>query len=74
MGNAFAQLPDVWLPQVFIQFGLSKQHDLQQFMLLSFKIGEQADFLQRGNRHALGFLHKHDDLALLAMALDQIVV
>ena len=74
MGNAFAKLPDILLAQILIQLRLSEQHDLQQFIVLRFQVGEQADFLQRGNRHPLRFLHEDHNLSLLAVAFHQIFV
>src|SRR4029077_17463060 len=42
VGGALAQLPYLGLAQVFIQFGLAEQHDLQQFVLLGLEVGKQS--------------------------------
>ena len=47
MCNAFAQLPNVLFSKVPIQFGLSEQNNLEQFMLLGFKVGKQSDLFER---------------------------
>ena len=42
-----------------VQFGLAKQHDLQQLVGCGFQIGQQAQEFQVVERDALRFLDKH---------------
>ena len=59
LGDAFAQLPNLRLAQVFVQFGLTEQHDLQQLVLLGLEVGKQPDLFQGRDRHALRLFHEH---------------
>mgnify|MGYP003348550861 CR=1 FL=1 len=54
--------------------GLAEQNDLQQFAVGRFKIGQQADFLEGRDRHALRFFDEHDDLFACRMTFEQMRV
>ena len=72
VSDAFFELADPILTQVVIKFGLAEQHDLQQLVGLGFQVGQQADFLQRGDRHALRFLDEQHHAFAFSVALQQI--
>ena len=74
MRDPLAQLADLRLAQIFVQFRLPEEQYLEQLVLLRLEIRKQPDLLQGRDRHALGFLHEHDDLALLAVSLEQVGV
>lgn len=46
VGDAFLELTHLRQSQVFVQFGLAEQDDLQQLVVGGFQVGQQADFFQ----------------------------
>ena len=50
---------------MLIQFGLTKQHDLDQLFMTGFKIGQQPNLFQGFHRHGMRFVdQRHDPLAV----------
>lgn len=74
MRDPVLELPDFRLPQVVVEFGLAEERHLQQFVVFGVDIGQQPDFFQRGDRHALGFLDNHHHALALCVPLDQIIL
>src|SRR5205823_6418612 len=62
--DALQELPDRFVLELPIELGLAEHHDVEELALLGLQIGEQADRLQRLERHRLAFIHaQHDALA-----------
>ena len=70
-GDALSELTDGMVLQPAIKLGLSEQHDLQQFVLLGFQIGQQPDRLQAFERHRLDLVQAEHDLLALAGEIQQ---
>ncbi len=64
-------LPELRCGQQFVQLGLAKQHNFQQFVLGRFQVGQQADFLQRGRRHAVRLVDHDHHAPALGVTLDE---
>jgi hypothetical protein len=74
VGDAFLQLAHVRQVQVRIELGLAEQDDLQQLVAARFQVRQQADFLERLQRHGLRLFHQQQHLAAGRVAGDQFVV
>ena len=74
VSNAFAQLPNRLLREIFIEFRLAEQNDLQQLVLIGFEVGQQADFLERFQRHALRLFDEQYHLPVFHVPLEQIIL
>ena len=70
-GDALAQLADRFRGELAVQLGLAEQHDLQQLALLGFQVGQQAQRLQRLERHRLRLVHAQHDALALAREVEQ---
>ncbi len=58
-GNALGQLTQQGLAQHLLQLGLTDQHHLQQFSLVGFEVGEQAQLLQYAGQQVLRLIHQY---------------
>ena len=71
MGDALFELADIWHGQPLIQFRLPEQHHLNQFFVAGFQIRQQANHLQRFDRHRVGFIDQCHYPPAIAMEFDQ---
>ena len=47
---------------MIIQFGLAEEHDVQKFVPVGLKVGQQADFFQCLGRHGVRLVYHDNDL------------
>ncbi len=62
------------LREVLVEFGLAEQYDLQQLVLIGLEVGQQADFLERLQRHALCLLDEQHHLLVFHVPLQQVIL
>ena len=59
------------MPELVVELRLAEQHHLQQFALLGFEVGQQAQGFQRFQRHRLRLVQAHHHALALAREIEQ---
>ena len=74
MDHAVTHLAHAPVGQGLFELGLTKQHDVQQFVLVRLQVGQQAHFLQGIERHGVGFVNDQQHTLPRCMAAQELVV
>ena len=70
-GDPLGELPEVVAGQQLAKFGLADKNDLQQFLLGSFKVGQQANLLQYFGAEVLSLVDDQYHPAAPGMGIQQ---
>ena len=70
-GDSLAQLANRLARELAVELGLAEQHHLQQLALLGLQVGQQAQRLERLERHRLALVHAQHHAFALARQREQ---
>jgi hypothetical protein len=72
--DAIAQLPQRWLGERRIEFGLAEQHDLQELVPARFEVGKEPYLLERVLRHDVRLVDEDHHATAGAVELDEMLL
>ena len=69
--DSLLQLPEFMGIEFQIKFRLTRQHNLQKFLLRSLQVAQKADFFQYFRRQVMSLIHHENRRQSLLVSLQQ---